>query len=223
MISIIIPTLNEERALPRTLASVAAQHAAHEMIVADGGSHDATPRIAGEHGATCVNATRGRGAQMNAGARHARGEWLLFLHADTLLPREALQAIAALPDTVEAGCFQQAFSDSDAHPLLKLVSRLHNWRCRKTHIMYGDQAMFVRRTVFEALGGFPESELEDVKLSELLRARRAPLLLPATVVTDARKFIARGIVLSLARIALILLCHRYKLPLAGRRFFEPVR
>jgi rSAM/selenodomain-associated transferase 2 len=223
LISIIIPTLNEERALPRTLASVAAQRAAHEVIVADGGSNDATPRIAREHGVACVDAARGRGAQMNAGARHARGEWLLFLHADTLLPRAALQAIAALPPAVEAGCFHQAFSDSDAHPLLKRVSRLHNWRCRKTHIMYGDQAMFVRRAVFEALGGFPESELEDVKLSELLRARRAPVLLPATVVTDARKFIARGIVRSMARIMLILLCHRCKLPLAGKRFFEPLR
>lgn len=223
MISIIIPALNEARALPRTLAAVAAQHTAHEVIVADGGSDDATPRIARDAGAVCINARRGRGAQMNAGAQRARGEWLLFLHADTLLPRDALHAIAKLPGEIEAGCFHQQFSDSDAHPLLKRVSRLHNWRCRKTHIMYGDQAMFVRRTVFDAVGGFPESDLEDVKLSELLRARRAPLMLPAAVVTDARKFIARGIVLSLARIVLLLLCHRYKLPLAGKGFFEPVR
>lgn len=223
MISIIIPTLNEARALPRTLAAVAAQNTAHKVIVADGGSDDATPRIARDAGIPCINAPRGRGAQMNAGARHAHGEWLLFLHADTVLPRDALQAIAALPADAEAGCFHQAFSDSDAHPLLKLVSRLHNWRCRRTHIMYGDQAMFVRRAVFEALGGFSESALEDIKFSELLRARRAPVLLPATVVTDARKFIARGIVRSMARIALILLCHRYKLPLMGKRFFEPVR
>ncbi|MBM3343039.1 MAG: glycosyltransferase [Betaproteobacteria bacterium] len=226
LISIIIPTLNEERALPRTLAHVAAQRASHEVIVADGGSNDATPRIAREASAACIDAQRGRGAQMNAGARHAvaaKSEWLLFLHADTLLPPGALQAIAALPAAIEAGCFHQAFSDSGTHPLLKLVSRLHNWRCRKTHIMYGDQAMFVRRAVFNAVGGFPECELEDVKLSERLRERAAPVLLPLTVVTDARRFVAQGIVLSLARIVLLLLCHRYKLPLAGRRFFEPVR
>lgn len=223
MISVIVPTLNEARALPRTLATVAAQHAAHEVIVADGGSDDATTSIARAAGAVCLTAARGRGAQMNAGARRARGEWLLFLHADTLLPRDALPAIATLPAAIEAGCFHQCFSDSEAHPLLKLVSRLHNWRCRKTHIMYGDQAMFVRRAVFETLGGFPESDLEDVKLSERLRARRAPVLLPAAVVTDARKFIARGIVRSMARIVLILLCHRYKLSLKGTRFFEPVR
>ena len=89
--------------------------------------------------------------------------------------------------------------------------------------MYGDQAMFVRRNVFEALGGFPESDLEDVKLSERLRQRCAPVLLPATVTTDARKFLAHGIVRSTTRIVLILLCHRYKLPLLGRRFFDPVR
>lgn len=223
MISIVIPTLNEARALPQTLASVAAQPPTHEVIVADGGSDDATIRIAREAGVICITARRGRGAQMNAGAQRARGEWLLFLHADTLLPRDALHAIAALPGEIEAGCFHQQFSDSDAHPLLKRVSRLHNWRCRKTRIMYGDQAMFVRRTVFEALDGFPECDLEDVKLSERLRARRTPVLLPMAVITDARKFIASGIVRSLARIVLILLCHRYNLPLKGTRFFEPVR
>ncbi len=226
MISIIIPALNEARALPCTLAAVAAQNAAHQVIVADGGSDDATIRIARDAGAVCISAPRGRGAQMNAGVRHASAapdEWLLFLHADTLLPRDALKTIAALPAAVEAGCFHQQFSDSEAHPLLKRVSQLHNWRCRRTHIMYGDQAMFVRRAVFETLGGFPESDLEDVKLSERLRARKAPVMLAGAVVTDARKFIARGIVLSLARIGLLLLCHRYKLPLVGKAFFEPVR
>ncbi len=84
--------------------------------------------------------------------------------------------------------------------------------------MYGDQAVFVRRSVFEVLGGFPAGDLEDVKLSERLRARRTPVLLPAVVVTDARKFLAHGIVRSTLRIVLILLCHRYRLPLAGRRF-----
>lgn len=221
MISIVIPTLNEERALQQTLVHVAAQNAAYELIVADGGSTDLTQAIARKAPAQWLRAPRGRGAQMNAGARHAHGDWLLFLHADTHLPCAALSAIEELPPHLEAGCFHQAFSD--AHPLLRAVSWLHNWRCRRTHIMYGDQAMFVRRNVFEALGGFPESDLEDVKLSERLRRRCTPVLLPATVTTDARKFLARGIVRSTARIVLILLCHRYKLPLLGRRFFDPVR
>ena len=106
---------------------------------------------------------------------------------------------------------------------MRAVSWLHNWRCKRTRIMYGDQAMFVRRSVFNTLGGYAESDLEDVKLSEKLRERRAPALLPATVTTDARKFIAHGVVRSAARIVLILLCHRYQVPLAGRRFFEAVR
>ena len=221
MISIVIPTLNESLALPGTLARLAGQTVAHDIIVADGGSTDDTHDAALRGNAQWLTAPRGSGAQMNAGARLAHGEWLLFLHADTLLPEHALAAIAALPPSVEAGCFHQAFSD--AHPLLRAVSHLHNWRCKRTRIMYGDQAMFVRRTVFEALGGFEEVDLEDVKLSEQLRLRATPVLLPATVITDARKFRAQGIVRSTARIVLILLCHRFKLPLMGRRFFEPVR
>lgn len=221
MISIIIPTLNEARALPQTLAHVAAQKVAYELIITDGGSTDQTQAIAHSVTAQWLRAPRGRGAQMNAGARHASGKWLLFLHADTHLPSAALEAITALPPHVESGCFEQAFSH--AHLLLRAVSWLHNWRCKRTHIMYGDQAMFVRRDVFEALGGFPETDLEDVKLSERLRERRAPALLPASVITDARKFLAQGILRSTARIVLILLCHRHRLPLRGRRFFDPVR
>ena len=222
MISIIIPTLNEARALPRTLVQLSAQPIAHEIIVCDGGSNDDTAGVARTAPRVqWLNAPRGRGAQMNAGARQAQGEWLLFLHADTMLPATALDAIAELPASVEAGCFHQAFSD--ARPLLRWVSSLHNWRCKRTRIMYGDQAMFVRRSVFEMLGGFPETDLEDVKLSELLRKRTTPILLPLTVTTDARKFLTRGILRSFGRIVLILLCHRYRLPLMGRRFFDPVR
>lgn len=221
MISIVIPALHEEKALPATLDAVRAQLGDHEVIVADGGSGDRTCAIAERAGARIVRSPPGRARQMNAGARCARGEWLLFLHADTLLPAGALEAIASLPATVEAGCFHQTFNHP--HLLLLVISRLHNWRCRATWIMYGDQAMFVRRRVFEELGGFPEAHLEDVRLSERLRERAAPALLPAAVVTDARKFLAHGIIRSFARIILILVCHRLGLPLAGRRFLEPVR
>ncbi len=221
MISVIIPALNEELALPRTLASVAAQDWPHEIIVSDGGSTDCTLAVAQETGVQWLRAPRGRGAQMNAGARLAHGEWLLFLHADTCLPDGALQAIRSLPPHVEAGCFHQAFSAE--HPLLRVVSRLHNWRCKRTHIIYGDQAMFVRRRVFEALRGFPETDLEDVKFSEQLRQHTVPVMLSATVATDARKFLKHGILRSTGRIVLLLLSHRYKRPLLGRRFFDAVR
>ncbi len=221
MISVIIPTLNEERALPRTLALLAAQDFPHETVICDGGSTDTTSLVANQPGVQWITAQRGRGAQMNAGAQAARGEWLLFLHADTLLPTDALEAIAALPPQIKVGCFHQAFNDT--HLLLRLVSRLHNWRCKRTKIIYGDQAMFVRRQLFNALGGFPETDLEDVKFSERLRLITVPEMLPATVVTDARKFLAHGVLRSVARIILLLLCHHHRLPLQGRHFFDPVR
>jgi len=223
VISVIVPTLNEERALPATLAALLAQEGEAEVIVADGGSSDATRPIAQRASAVrLLRAPRGRALQMNAGARAARGEWLLFLHADTRLPDRALAQIAALPAQVRAGCFRQAFDA--AHPLLSAISRLHNWRCRRTRIMYGDQAMFVRRELFQSLGGFPEVErLEDVLFSERLRALTAPVMLEGTVVTSARRFLVHGIVRSFARILLILICHRFGLLPRGTRFFEPVR
>ncbi len=221
MISIVIPALDEEKALPATLRAVRAQRGYYEVIVADGGSGDGTRSLAAASGARIVQSSRGRAPQMNAGARQARGEWLLFLHADTLLPEGALEAIAALPPATEAGCFRHSFNHP--HILLSVISRLHNWRCRATAIMYGDQAMFVRRSVFEQVGGFPETHIEDVLLSERLRERAVPARLSATVVTDARRFLAHGIIRSFARVVLILVCHRLRLPIAGRRFFEPVR
>lgn len=223
MISVIVPTLNEEQALPATLAALLAQEGEFEVIVSDGGSTDGTHPIARRASAVrLLRGRRGRALQMNAGARAARGEWLLFLHADTRLPDRALAQITTLPARVRAGCFRQAFDV--AHPLLRAISRIHNWRCRRTRIMYGDQAMFVRRDLFQIVGGFPEvGKLEDVLLSERLRALTVPVMLEATVVTSARRFLAHGIARSFARILLILICHRFGLSLRGTRFFEPVR
>lgn len=223
MISIVIPALNEERALPATLRAIAAQACTPaEIIVVDGGSGDATPTLARNAGAKVINAARGRASQMNCGAQRATGEWFLFLHADTLLPAGALAAITALPPAVEAGCFRQAFDLRGT--LLDLTSRAHNWRCARTRIMYGDQAIFVRRRVFDAVGGFPAGALEDVRLSERLRKRADPVLLTLTVVTSARRFREQGVLRSLARITILLVQHHCGARLrAGRRFFDPVR
>lgn len=223
MISVVIPAYNEEKALPTTLARVFAQYGEYEVIVVDGGSADRTREIAAaETRVRTITAPKGRASQMNAGARQARGEWLLFLHADTLLPDGALATITALPDTVQAGGFRHRFSGHDWR--LRLISRLDNLRCRWTRVFYGDQALFVRRTLFERLGRFPENHpLEDVVFGERLRKVTRPRLLDLHVTTDARKFAQMGIWKSLGRMALILTCHELRLPIPARTFFSDIR
>lgn len=222
MISVIIPAFNEEARIGVTLAKVLLQHPA-EVLVVDGGSHDATTVIAAAtEGVQLLYADKGRARQMNAGAETARGDWLLFLHADTLLPAVALARIAALPESVLAGAFRHRFSGDDWR--LQLISRLDNYRSQFTRIAFGDQAIFVRRTLFERLGGFPLCDvMEDVAFGELLRAATAPVLLPEEVITDSRKFEQMGVWASLMRVGLLLLCHRFRLPLVGRVFFREVR
>ncbi len=224
MISIVIPVLDEERALAATLDAALAQPRIAQVLVVDGGSRDATVAIASaRRGTRVLRAPCGRAAQMNAGAREALGDWILFLHADTILPPGATALIAALGREAQAGCFRQAFDAGG--PMLAAISWLHNARCRRTRIMYGDQAMFVRREAFLAAGGFPEvRELEDVLLSERLRKIAPPVLLEATVVTSARRFLAHGVLASFLRVLAILVQHELGLRTAlGRRFFEPVR
>jgi rSAM/selenodomain-associated transferase 2 len=225
MISVIIPAFNEELALPDTLEALARQTGEFETILVDGGSSDATREIAaGAPGARLVEAAKGRAIQMNAGAAHARGEWLLFLHADTLLPDNALVEIASLPGHVSAGGFRHRFSGSGR--ALRLISIADNIRCRSTRIIYGDQAMFIRRRLFESLGGFPELErLEDVYFCERLVEECEPVLLASEVITDSRKFVQHGVWRSLVRVLVIQLCVELgrPIPRGALGFFEDVR
>jgi rSAM/selenodomain-associated transferase 2 len=225
MVCIIIPTLNEEKALPATLDAVFGQTGDYEVVVVDGGSHDRTQEIVASYPrARLITANRGRAAQMNAGARVATTEWLLFLHADTLLPPGALKAIDSFThnQAIQAGCFHQQFSGQ--HGLLRAISRLHNWRFKRSRIIYGDQAMFVRRSLFGRLNGFPtEPILEDVLFSEKLVQVTKPLIMDAAVITDSRKFVQRGICRSFAEVAIILICYELRLPIMARGFFSAVR
>ncbi|MEM7027900.1 MAG: TIGR04283 family arsenosugar biosynthesis glycosyltransferase [Pseudomonadota bacterium] len=228
MISIVIPVLNEAKALPKTLENILAQISDQQqiqIIVCDGGSEDNTQEIARKvENVELVIAKRGRAKQMNVGAVRATGDWLLFLHADTLLPADGLQTIHSLTEHthIQAGCFQQQFSRD--HWFLRFVSWLHNWRCNRSRIMYGDQAMFIRRRLFNDIGGFPEEQiLEDVLISELIVKHTYPVLLPKTVVTSSRKFEQRGLFRSFFDIFLIMSCYELKLPIMRQGFFASFR
>jgi rSAM/selenodomain-associated transferase 2 len=224
MISVVIPAYNEAKALPETLRQLARQEGHFEMIVADGGSTDATVEIARAWpGVRVTSARKGRASQMNAGGRLATGDWLLFLHADTALPDGAIARLDAVSSNAyQAGGFRQRFSGH--HWQLRTISWLHNTRCRFTRIFYGDQAFFVRRELFWRLGGFPEVPiLEDVLFSEKLKKVTRPILLEDHVVTDSRKFEQRGIVRSFGRVLMILLCHTCRLRVRNRAFFDDVR
>lgn len=223
MISIIIPVLNEERALPATLQHVYSQAGEFEVIVVDGGSTDSTLDIVNQESRIQLHkAATGRASQMNEGARHATGDWLLFLHADTLLPENALISIEQLPGDTQAGGFKHRFSGQAWS--LRLISWLHNFRCRCTRIFYGDQAMFVRRKLFTELGMFPDEPiLEDLLFSEKLVKVTQPVILNSYVITESRKFESQGIWLSFWRVILILISHGLHLPIPARKFFSNVR
>ena len=221
MISIIIPTLNEARALPATLTRVFEQKGDYEVIIADGGSDDETLKCLDDYkNIKLVTAKQGRASQMNAGAAKASGDWLLFLHADALLPDNALAVISQ--QKAKAGGFRHRFSGKAWG--LRLVSWLHNFRCSRTGVFYGDQAMFIRRSLFASMNGFPDVQnLEDLLFSEKLLTVTTPVFLKQEVISDSRKFEQQGIWLCLLRVILIQICHELKLPPPTRKFFASVR
>ncbi|MDA8164198.1 MAG: TIGR04283 family arsenosugar biosynthesis glycosyltransferase [Desulfobacteraceae bacterium] len=191
-ISVIIPALNEAARLGRTLATTKAEGV--EVIVADGGSRDATPRIAARQGAQVIASPPGRARQMNAGASAAGGEILLFLHADTLLPAgfaEEARRLLAVP-AVAAGAFRLSIRGGGWG--LRLVEKAANWRAKKLWLPYGDQALFLRAELFRELGGFPELPvMEDVALVRTLRRRGRIAIAPLTAATSGRRWRERGI------------------------------
>jgi rSAM/selenodomain-associated transferase 2 len=195
-LSIIVPTLEEEARIVAALSALSPFRArGAEVIVADGGSRDRTMELARPLADRVIAATRGRGAQMNAGAAAARGTVLLFLHADTQLPPEADTLVRqGLGDTARQwGRFDVRIEGGS--PLLPMISGLMNWRSRITGIATGDQAMFVTRAAFAAAGGFPDIPLmEDVALSKRLKRISRPLCLTARVIVSGRRFDRHGTV-----------------------------
>jgi rSAM/selenodomain-associated transferase 2 len=161
-------------------------------VVVDGGSRDGTPELAALL-ARVIRCERGRARQMNEGARHTTGEVLWFVHADTAVEAAALgQLRAALADpTVAGGGLTLRFDRRSMG--LDWLARTSNARARRLHWIFGDQAMFVRRSMFEALGGFPELPImEDLEISRRLARAGRLVLLPATSTASARRFEAHG-------------------------------
>ncbi len=193
-LSIIVPVLDEAARIGPALEALRAWRAQGvEVVVVDGGSVDATARLAVPHADLVIEAPRGRSSQMNAGARASRGEILLFLHADTSLPEGALEAMrAALAGGARQwGRFDVAIAGAD--PMLAIVALFMNARSRLTGIATGDQAIFVRRAAFEAAGGFPDIPLmEDIALSRRLRRASRPACLRERVLTSGRRWERHG-------------------------------
>ncbi|RMH31166.1 MAG: glycosyltransferase [Nitrospirae bacterium] len=198
-IAVIIPTLNEAPTLQRLLPGVIAL-GFEEIVVVDGGSHDQTLARAASifeqhaypHG-RCVPSARGRAVQMNTGAATCRSDILLFLHADTQLPVEAKSIIQrALRDPAAVGGrFDVRFEHDRGYAWL--VSRMMNFRSRWTGIATGDQAIFVRRSVFERLGGFPEIPImEDIEFSRRLKRMGRMCALREHVITSFRRWERQG-------------------------------
>jgi rSAM/selenodomain-associated transferase 2 len=187
-ISIIVPTLNEESQIASTLAALQCLSGDKEIIVADGGSTDRTTDVAAEHGAAVIRSARGRGQQMHAGTVRAGGDVLWFVHADTIPPVHALEAIAsALEDgSVVGGNFGLRFNGQSRSA--RQLTAIYPW-LRRLGLCYGDSGVFVRRDVYGAIGGFaPIALFEDLDLLRRLRQVGRFVHLPCQVVTSSRRF-----------------------------------
>lgn len=194
VISVIIPVWRESATIESLLASLACwREAGHELIVVDGGSDDDTVGLARPGCDHVLVTTSGRATQMNAGAGRARGAVLLFLHADTRLPSTALERLLAFADSgFHWGHFDVRLSARG--PLFRVIEWFMNQRSRLTGIATGDQAIFVRRSVFESLNGYPEQLLmEDVELCRRLKQLSGPLCIGEPVVTDSRRWEQNGV------------------------------
>ena len=189
-LSVVIPALNEAQGIRAALEALAPLRArGHEVIVADGGSTDGTVELARPLCDRVVQAVRGRAQQMNAGARVASGDALLFLHADTRLPANADHMIFQGLCLARWGRFDVRIEGR--HPMLKVVAGAMNLRSRLTGIATGDQAIFVRR---DAFAGFPEIALmEDIAFSSAMKRGGRPACLRSRAVTSGRRWESRGV------------------------------
>ncbi len=199
-ISIIIPVLNEEKKLSKTLSYLQSfRHSGHEVIVVDGGSTDNSLKLVREAAAhevidSVVVSEPGRALQMNSGAAIATGGVYLFLHADTILPDNALNLVSSFDHNKHYwGRFDIRLSSD--RTIFRLIEHLVNLRSRLTSIATGDQAIFIEHELFKSIGGFPEIVLmEDIAISRLLKKQLIPVCLKTKVATSSRRWETNGVV-----------------------------
>lgn len=204
-VSVVIPAFNEGNQIEATLRRMVAARP-KEIFVVDGGSTDDTARIAAATGATVLSSPPGRARQMNTGAAAASGAVLLFLHADTWPPEDCVRLAAQA--LAKNGAVAGAFTFGLKEPMRggRLVEWLTNARCRWAQLPYGDQGLFLRRELFDALGGFPDwPVLEDVELLRRLKRHGRVVTLPPRALTSARRWQAGGVMRTFCRHQLILL------------------
>lgn len=197
-LSVIIPVLNEAAGIRSQLEALQILRGKGATLsVVDGGSEDSTAEQAGPLVDLVIHSPCGRAVQMNAGALASNSEVLLFLHADTALPCSAFERVH---EVITAGAIWGRFDVriDGAHPLLRIIERMMNWRSRLSGIATGDQAIFVRREVFERIGSYPELPLmEDIVLSKKLKRIAPPACLRECVVTSGRRWESHGVMRTL--------------------------
>lgn len=200
MISVVIPSLNEEADLARTLAALvpaAVDGLVREVVIADGGSTDGTVKIADAAGVQFIKTDRGRGHQLAEGARQAKGPWLLFLHADTVLQPGWEKEAIALIRSVESGARSEAagvfrFALDDAGLRAACLAGLVRLRCAILAMPYGDQGLLISKRLYEEVGGFkPMALMEDVDMIRRLGRKRL-IFLKSLAVSSARRYRAEG-------------------------------
>ncbi|OKY75720.1 MAG: glycosyltransferase [Desulfobulbaceae bacterium DB1] len=192
-VSIIIPVYNEAERLPATLAALSHEKQV-EILVVDGGSTDDSPGIASKLGVTVLTSDRGRAAQLNKGAEAAKGEILLFLHGDTILPAGFFKPVLHVMQGHEfvAGAFQLRIDSLRRN--IHWIARLANLRSRLLKLPYGDQGLFMRATTFHELGGYADLPImEDFSLVRRLRRKGKIVILADAVITSGRRWERLGI------------------------------
>jgi len=219
MISVVVPTLNAERELPRCLAALvpgAVDGLVREVLIVDGGSQDKTLAIADEAGAKVTSSVAGRGRQLFEGARQARGSWLLFLHADSVLANGWLDDAAQFIEAVSLGrksgaaAFSFALDDDGLAP--RVMESMVGWRAGLFKLPYGDQGLLISRALYDEIGGYnPLPLMEDVDIVRRLGRRRISIL-RSQAVTSAKRYREDGYLRRVVRNQVCLLLYAVGTP-----------